>query len=146
MGGNWIGMREYTFLYIPLKSQIFIPAKLWKIGGNRIRFNDFLIKTPKIPLHIQPFILKYEYNSNIVIKWFYFIPLCYSLTKLLIFHLFSFPSILYFKTSKQDYLITFHFFLLHSFLLLKYISFNFIPLWLFYYILFHFLINSQTKP
>ena len=33
-----------------------------------IRFNDFFTKTPKIPLYIQFFILKYGSNSNIVIK------------------------------------------------------------------------------
>ena len=39
-------------------SFIFIPPKLGGMGGNRIRFNDFFIKTLKIPLYIQPFILK----------------------------------------------------------------------------------------
>ena len=53
-----MGRREHSFLSIPLKPQIFIPLKLGGMGGNGIRFNDFLTKTPKIPLYIQPFILK----------------------------------------------------------------------------------------
>ena len=39
--------------------------------GNEIRFNDFFTKTPKISLYIKLFILKYESNNNIVIKWFH---------------------------------------------------------------------------
>ena len=50
--------REQSFLFISLKSQIFILSKLGGMGGNRIRFNDFFTKTPKIPLYIQLFILK----------------------------------------------------------------------------------------
>ena len=50
--------REHSFLSIPLKSQIFIPSKLGEIGGNEVRFNEFLLKLPKTPLYIQPFILK----------------------------------------------------------------------------------------
>ena len=53
-----MGRREHSFLSIPLKSQIFIPPKLGGMGGNGIRFNNFFTKTPKIPLYIQPFILK----------------------------------------------------------------------------------------
>ena len=52
-----MGMREHSF-----------PPKLGGMGGNEIRFNDFFTKTPKIPLYIQLFILKYRSNSNIVIK------------------------------------------------------------------------------
>ena len=63
-----MGRREHALLFIPLKPQIFIPPK---IGGNGIKFNEFFTKTPKIPLYIQLFILKYESNSNIVIKWFH---------------------------------------------------------------------------
>ena len=44
--------REHSFLYIPLKSQIFILPKLGGMGGNRIKFNEFFTKTPKIPLYI----------------------------------------------------------------------------------------------
>ena len=44
--------REYLFLSISLKRQIFIPSKLGKIGGNEIRFNDFFTKTSKISLYI----------------------------------------------------------------------------------------------
>ena len=53
-----MGRRERSFLSIPLKPQIFFPLKLGSMGGNEIRFNDFFTKTPKIPLYIQPFILK----------------------------------------------------------------------------------------
>ena len=61
--------REYLFRSIPLKPQIFIPLK-WE-EWERIELDlmiFFFIKTPKIPLYIQPFILKYGSNSNIVIK------------------------------------------------------------------------------
>ena len=53
-----MGRREHSFLSIPLKSQIFIPPKLGGMRGNEIKFNDFFTKTPKIPIYIQPFILK----------------------------------------------------------------------------------------
>ena len=58
MGGNKIGKREHSFLSIPLKPQIFILLKLGEIKGNEIRFNEFLLKLPKILLYIQSFILK----------------------------------------------------------------------------------------
>ena len=58
MGGNEISRREHLFLSFLLKSQFFIPPKLGGMGGNEIRFNEFFTKTPKIPLYIQPFILK----------------------------------------------------------------------------------------
>ena len=60
--------REYSFLFISLKSQIFIPPKLGEMRGNRIKFNNFFTKISKIPLYIQLFILKYGSNSNVVIK------------------------------------------------------------------------------
>ena len=44
-----MGGREHSFLSIHLKPQIFIPLKLGEIRVNRIRFNEFFIKTPKIP-------------------------------------------------------------------------------------------------
>ena len=66
-----MGRREHSFFSISLKSQIFILSKFGGIRGNEIRFNEFFTKIPKIPLYIQPFILKYESNSNIVIKWFH---------------------------------------------------------------------------
>ena len=47
-----MGGREYSFLFIPLKPQIFIPPKLEGMRGNEIRFNDFFTKTLKIPLYI----------------------------------------------------------------------------------------------
>ena len=68
MEWNGIGRREYSFLFISLKSQFFIPPKLGGMGRNEIIFNEFFTKTPKIPLYIQLFILKYGSNSNIVIK------------------------------------------------------------------------------
>ena len=43
------------------------PSKLGEMGGNRIRFNEFFTKTPKIPLYIHHFILKQAFNGNIVI-------------------------------------------------------------------------------
>ena len=53
-----MGKKKHSFLFIPLKLQIFIPSKLGGMGGNEIKFNDFFTKTPKIPLYIQLFILK----------------------------------------------------------------------------------------
>ena len=50
--------KEHLFLSILLKSQIFIPSKLGEIRGNEVRFNEFLLKLPKILLYIQSFILK----------------------------------------------------------------------------------------
>ena len=64
-----MGRREHSFLSIPLKFQIFISPKLGGMEGNEIRFNKFFTETFKIPFYIQPFILKYGSNSNIVIKW-----------------------------------------------------------------------------
>ena len=55
---NGMGKRKYSFISIPLKPQIFFPPKLGGIGGNEIRFNEVFTKTPKMPLYIQPFILK----------------------------------------------------------------------------------------
>ena len=53
-----MGRREHLFLSTPLKLQVSIPLKLGGMKGNRIRFNEFFTKTLKIPLYIQPFILK----------------------------------------------------------------------------------------
>jgi len=50
--------REHSFLSIPLKFQILISPEIGEMGGNEIRFNEFFIKSLKIPLYIQPFILK----------------------------------------------------------------------------------------
>ena len=50
--------REHSFLSILLKPQIFIPFEIGRNRGNEIRFNKFFIKTLKIPLYIQLFILK----------------------------------------------------------------------------------------
>ena len=44
-----MGTREHIFLSIPLKSQILILPKLGGMGENRIRFNKFFTKPPKIP-------------------------------------------------------------------------------------------------
>ena len=52
MGENRMSKMEHSFLFIPLKSQIFIPPKLGGMGGNEIKLNDFFTKTPKIPLYI----------------------------------------------------------------------------------------------
>ena len=41
--------KEHSFLSTLLKSQIFIPSEIEKIGGNEIRFNNFLIKLSKYP-------------------------------------------------------------------------------------------------
>ena len=60
--------REQSFFSIPLKPQIFILPKIGRDKGNEIRFNKFFTKTPKISIYIQPFILKWEFNNNIVIK------------------------------------------------------------------------------
>ena len=50
--------REYSFPPKLSKSQIFVPPKLGRIGGNGFRFNENFIKIPKITLYIQLFILK----------------------------------------------------------------------------------------
>ena len=42
----------------------------------------FFTKTPKIPLYIEPFILKYGSNNDIVIKCFNFIPFMLLLNKI----------------------------------------------------------------
>ena len=57
-GMNEMNRREQSFLFIPLKYQIFISPKLGGIGKNKIKFNEFFTKTPKILLYIQLFILK----------------------------------------------------------------------------------------
>ena len=54
---NRMGRREHSFIST-LKPQIFIPPKFEGMGGNEIKFNEYFTKTPKIPLYIQPFILK----------------------------------------------------------------------------------------
>ena len=41
----------YSSLF-PLNLKFSFPLKFGGIGGNEIRFNDFFIKTPKIPLYI----------------------------------------------------------------------------------------------
>ena len=66
--------KEHSFLSIILKSQIFILPKIGRDKGNEIRFNKFFTKTLKISIYIQPFILKWKSNNNIVIKWFYSFP------------------------------------------------------------------------
>ena len=53
-----MNMRDHSFLFIPLKYQIFISPKWGGIGKNKIRFNEFFTKTPKILLYIQLFIIK----------------------------------------------------------------------------------------
>ena len=45
--------REHLFIFILLKSQIFISSKLEEMWGNKIRFNKFFTKTPKITLYFN---------------------------------------------------------------------------------------------
>ena len=45
MRGNKMGRGEHSFLFIPLKSQIFIFLKLGGMRGNKIKFNEFFTKT-----------------------------------------------------------------------------------------------------
>ena len=97
--------REHSFLSIPLKSQIFIPSEIGRNERIRIRFNEFFTKTLKISLYIQPFVLKYGLIIILSYNKFISSSLCYSQIRLLTFYLFSF---LYFKTSNQGYLISFH--------------------------------------
>ena len=66
---NWYKGTLVPFYFLKISN--FHPSKLRGIGGNGIRFNDFFTKTPKIPLYIQLFILKWKSNNNIVIKWFH---------------------------------------------------------------------------
>ena len=61
MEWNEMGRSEYSFIFIFLKSQIFIPLKLGgmslKLGGmrgNKIRFNNFLLKLSKYPYIFNP--------------------------------------------------------------------------------------------
>ena len=59
VGGNEMGRREHSFLSTILKPQIFIPSenrKEWE--GMKLNLMNFFTKTLKIPLYIQPFILK----------------------------------------------------------------------------------------
>ena len=53
-----MGRREYSFLFIPSNFKFSFPPKLGGIGGNGLTFNEIFIETTKIPLYIQPFILK----------------------------------------------------------------------------------------
>ena len=48
-----MGKNEHSFLSILLKSQIFIPLKLGRLGGNKIRFNElFTKKSQNSPLYL----------------------------------------------------------------------------------------------
>ena len=64
---QWVSENTRSSLFLENLKFLF-PLKLGGMRGNKIKFNDFFTKTLKIPLYIQPFILKYESNSNIVIK------------------------------------------------------------------------------
>ena len=55
-------MEEYS------KIIIFIHFYSIPFPHPKRGFNEFFTKTLKIPLYIQPFILKYGSNSNIIIK------------------------------------------------------------------------------
>ena len=109
-GMEWLEGNTHSSLFLQNLKFLF-PSKLGGMRGNEIRFNDFFTKTPKIPLYIQPFILKYGHNSNIVIKWFHSIPSMLLPNKLTLdsIHFYSF-LFLYFKISNRGYLISFHFF------------------------------------
>ena len=65
--GNGMDKREHLFLSISLTSN-FHSLEIGRNEKNEIRFSKFLTKTPKIPLYIQPFVLKQRSNSSIVIK------------------------------------------------------------------------------
>ena len=54
---QWIGENTHSSLF-PENLKFLFPLKLGGMRGNKIRFNDFFTKTLKIPLYIQPFILK----------------------------------------------------------------------------------------
>ena len=62
-----MGRREHSLFFILLKPQIFIPSKFRGMKGNEIRFIDFFIKTPKIPLYIQSFILGIITDNPLVV-------------------------------------------------------------------------------
>ena len=50
--------KKHSFHSILLKPQIFIPLEIGRREGMKLDLMNFLTKTPKIPLYIQPFILK----------------------------------------------------------------------------------------
>ena len=54
---KWVGGNTHSSLF-PENLKFSFPLKLEGMRGNEIRFNEFFTKTPKIPSHIQPFILK----------------------------------------------------------------------------------------
>ena len=54
---EWVGGNIHSSLFPQNLKFSFLP-KLGGMRGNEIRFNDFFTKTPKIPLYIQPFVLK----------------------------------------------------------------------------------------
>ena len=54
---EWIKGNTHSSLFL-LNLKFSFPPKLGGIGGNEIRFNEIFTKTPKMPLYIQPFILK----------------------------------------------------------------------------------------
>ena len=59
--------QEETFISLySFKTSNFYSFEIGR--RSKIRLNKFFTKTLKIPLYIQFFILKYESNSNIVIK------------------------------------------------------------------------------
>ena len=114
--GNGMDKREHLFLSISLTSN-FHSLEIGRNEKNEIRFSEFLTKTPKIPLYIQPFVLKQRSNSSIVIKWFdsirfHFISIIPKQDYLHSIHFHYFP-LLYLKTSNQGYFIQFHFILFH---------------------------------
>ena len=56
-GIEWVGGNTHSSLFLE-NLKFSFPLKSGGMVGNEIRFNDFFTKTLKIPLYIQPFILK----------------------------------------------------------------------------------------
>ena len=54
-GENGMCMKEYSITHSSLfiqNSKFSFSPKFREIGGNGIRFNEFITKTPKIPFYI----------------------------------------------------------------------------------------------
>ena len=48
--------KEHSFLSTLLKSQIFIPSEIEKIGGNEIRFNKYFTQNSQnTPIYSIPY-------------------------------------------------------------------------------------------
>ena len=116
-------------LLYSLKISNFHFLQNWKeLKGMKLNIINFFTKTLKIHLCIQLFILKYESNSNIIIKWFHLFLSMFFLNKVtyILFICITFHFFIL-KHPNNVTLTSFHSFLFYSFPLLKYILFNFIP-------------------